>query len=255
MNLDASFLKELKETILMTTQVESFHLTSDLEYYVVPSPDGPKVESFERTPYPREHVLDSLQGFIGFLNVPGRTGLVMVRPSGIVADLAYGTHQAFKVKLSMDKAVEFTALEPLSKGVSPKQLHKLLVTRLIGCLSPELISYISTINLNAKANTSIKVDNYNMVEKQQTATVDVTVGDGKIALPVDWVYTGRIYRCTEQTYEIPLRLTLETDGEVLCLSFEPIRIDRIFDKAHDDLVGVLKTSLDASRYEVYVGQF
>lgn len=220
---------------------------------------GSQLLKIEKQLPSRNHQFSTLAGFLEYMNswhAADDKGVVFVNGSNVVADLQYqkpGSHRAI---LRLEHSEEFNALNALFKGVSQKELWRLLMTKLHGCLSDTLLFEISSLKISGGDTVTSQIQKSGLANGEskrvmKIQNVDPKVGVGDFELSLEWTWTGRIWECYDTEYEIELHLELAFDGPKF--TFHPRRLDKVLNQAKQDLVGTLQGNLSANQFTVHEG--
>jgi hypothetical protein len=215
---------------------------------------------FMKEPPARDHGFSSLEGFLEYLNSPHCThdsGVVFVG-NDIVADLNYRNVVPHRAGVELKLSAEYMALGMLlDNPLLQKDLWRMLVTQLNGCIAPSLLLAISQIRVKASDESSVKIALTGLSDRQAAASVSVLYPDpsGKCDqtanIPVDWDWTGRLWEPFDHETVIQLRLeVVVADG--LRFRFHAANIERVQRSERQALVEKIRGALP-SQFTCYEG--
>jgi hypothetical protein len=212
----------------------------------------------------RDHVFQTLDGLIAYLasaHCAKDDGILFVGDDLIHADLQYqqrGTHRA---KLPLVKSEEYKALERLMAGVPQKELWRLLLSKLDGCLPLELMLQASNIQIKGEYVSDTKIERTGLGNSNtaQVTRITYTAPDGKGTKTSDigtnWAFMGRIWEAYDEQFEIPLTLEIKTeDVKEPLFIFHPRRLDKVLREAKLALVGELNERI-VGAFTVHEGTY
>ena len=211
--------------------------------------DGFGLVERDRAPVAYGHGFKTLQGLCDYMEshkVDGAQGIAFVGDKVIKADCAYGSHSGAKCNLQMDHSEEYEALVKLFEGVSQKELWRILVTELHGCVEPELLLMIGGLEIAGGDKFQVRIDHTGLSESTGSSAfvVNTLAADGspsQARIKCDWSWTGRVWKCFPEQCRIDLRLELVKlkDGGVAFV-FHPRRLSEVMDAHRAALVDALK---------------
>lgn len=222
------------------------------------------IETFAKPGPKRHHVFRTLESFMNYTNaqipVPSVVeedvsydGYVIFVDDGKVEALFdYRGHREEKERISLPlvRADEYGALLDIKDDENPitqRDLWKLLISNLDGCLDPALMVAISQINLQAERIKNCQIDTTGISQSSDRNQVRLVFsgakGDVSTSIPTDWTWKGRIWECFDRTYEIGLRMEVRQNGDTLGFVFHPRRLASVYQKAKMDLVRDIKSRL------------
>lgn len=211
----------------------------------------------------RKHQFKTLGGFIDYMNsshCKADSGVVFVGSGVVLADLKYQVPGAeHTAALQLEFSEEYNALQKLFKGVGQRELWRLLITSLDGCLPPDLLLQVGSIKIEDSKNVSSKIQNSGLADHAASAVMKMSTVDGKgnpmqYEIGLDWTWNGRIWEAFDYQFPIPIRLELDVEGPKF--TFHPRRLETILRDARLLLIGELTKGLSATegRFTVHEGQ-
>lgn len=246
-----------------TPQVLAVHEDPEKIHKLICFSDGQsELMQFDQKPVNREHKIFSLADFIEYLNsdhCKNDKGVVFVEEKRAIADLAYRIHQTQRAVLPLDDSAEYAALLQLIRGVGQKELWKLLITDLDGCLPDSLLASISLIQVSSKTEGSCEIkltgESNNRMNNGLKVTFQPKEGAElkETTIPLDWEWKGRIWECFDRICTIKLRLEINTDAG-LCFIFNPRQLAKTLIEQRACLVKHLQEEI-GKRFQVYQGEF
>lgn len=244
-----------------TPQVLTVHVDPEKIHKLICHGDGKtELMQFDQQPVNREHQIFSLEDFIEYLNsdhCKNDNGIVFVEEKQAIADLAYRIHQTQRVVLPLENSVEYDALLKLTTGVGQKELWKLLITDLDGCLPESLLAAISVIQVSSKTegNCEIKLTGESSSRSNSGLKVTFQPKEGaelkETTIPLDWEWKGRIWECFDRVCAIKLRLEIDTDAGLRFI-FNPRKMAQTLIEQRACLVEHLQEKISA-RFQIYQG--
>lgn len=210
----------------------------------------------------RNHQFATLVGLIEYLNSKHCVeddGILFVSRRQIRAELKYRTTDRSLCNLTLEHTSEYNAFQRLVRpeGHTQRDLWRLLITDLDGCVSKALLLAISQIKIKATEEANITIDSTGLANSDSRGSATVLFNDpsGKgqhtANIPLDWDWTGQLWTCFEEQSEIGLRLELANDNG-LKFHFHPIRIERVVETTHQRMVENIREQLPP-QFTVYEG--
>ncbi len=210
--------------------------------------------------YPREkpnrnHTFATLDGFVSFLT----SDQVHADPKGIVfvgheavADLAYGKHRMDQAVLELRPSTELDALANLfDVGYTQRDLWTLLIGDLAGCFDDSLLLAISQLKMTKTSEAATTIQATGIEDDGGAMKMIVGCGENQVAVPVDWVFTGRAFECWDLEFTLDLRLEVTVDGGI-GFRFHPRRFTQWKNACRLDLVREIAERL-ANKFDVHEG--
>jgi hypothetical protein len=237
------------------------HLRDDRLYNYV-AVNG-KVERIAKLNPKREHVFRSLEGFLDYLNSDksgSGPGIIFVGEKSIVAELDYMSELRQTAALPLAHSEEYLAAQSLFSGLPQKALWRLLLTKLDGCISNELLLQISSLNVKIQADADLDIQRTGLENSRQNQTVRVTFNDPKgkgtrtAEIETAWSWVGRIWEAWDHTFEIETTMEIESNQGVQFV-FHPKRLETTTRNALLALVSHVQEKVQADRFTVYEGTF
>lgn len=207
--------------------------------------------------YPGGHAFGTLAGLLDYLqsDIAGNEAepvAVFVNQNDIVAMIDYPTLPKKSVKISLDDSEEMAALRRLFNPISQKDLWRVLMTDLDGCIPPELAYAISNMDIKIDGDISVKIGPAGAGSKSASEKITVNLPTGKGDKTVDlsrkWEFKGRMWRCFDREAAIELTLEVHTDNGV-GFQFHPKRLDKVVDENRAALVAEIRKALNANEVE------
>lgn len=261
--MDADAIKALLDEGKLREPVRRIYEDREQIWYLVEQGGGQPatIQGYCKPPVCRDHQVTTLPSFAGYLaeRAPDANGLVWVGEKSVVADLAYLSQNPQRVTMCLREAEEFEALRKLcSQAWSQRELWRLLVTDLDGCIDRSLALQIRGIRTTGKAETNIEIEPSGLTSGSAGSTIAVTYRDpsgagahtAEIADQFDW--RGRIWECFGVLFTVGLRLELEVGEKGLTFRFWPRRIETELARARLALVDALRQQVPAG-YTVHEG--
>lgn len=208
----------------------------------------------------RGHTFTSLEGFLSYLDSDrsgAGPGVIFVGEASVKADLDYlsPVHQSVTLPLSFSE--EYEALNGLMRGIGQKDLWRLLLTKLDGCIPVDLFMQISNIRVANESKADLQIERIGLGKVNAVSAIRVTYTTGKGSETADvgteWVYEGRIWESYSKKFQIPLTMEVSTDGG-LKFQFHPRKLETILRQARLELVGDVNAGVSA-RFTVHEGKF
>lgn len=220
-------------------------------------------QEIDKTVATRKHQFKTLGGFMDYLNsghCKSDNGVVFVGSGVVLADLQYQVPGAeHTAALQLEFSEEYNALQKLFKGVGQRELWRLLITSLDGCLPPDLLLQVGSIKIEDSKNVNSKIQNSGLSEKATSAVMKMSTVDGKgnpqqYEIGLDWLWNGRIWEALDHQFGIPIRLELDVEGPKF--TFHPRRLETILRDARMLLISELTKGLSGTegRFTVHEGQ-
>jgi len=244
------------------------HETPYKRVVVEPSETGWVAKERDRKPFTRDHIFATMEGFIDYLtstHTEADRGIVFVGEGDVVARLRYGHVERHKAVLRLDYAEEHVALRHLSQGVGQKELWRLLVSRLQGCVDDSLLVAIESLRLSRKEEQAIEIAKIGLVKAQGQRQIQVAFrdpsgeGDRDFSVMSQWTFNVRFWECFQRAFSVETTLEVTTDGDGLHFQFHPRRLDLIERKARLDLVDTLRQGIHdggaAARFTIHEGEY
>lgn len=229
-------------------QFKTIHEEEDqLQILIQQSCDrDPIIQTFQKQRQSRNHIFESVTGFLAFLNsshcaiaVGGaandsvsalalKPGVVFTASStNVVADIEYGARIPQRAILKLDSTEEFAALLQLigeggpkdddndePEGLSQRELWRMLISKLDGCIDSGLLLAIGSLEMSADAESKSKISLAGLRDRVSTSAVRITFGEGNTQtadLRLDWEWKGRIWNAFDREFTVPLRLEINND--------------------------------------------
>jgi hypothetical protein len=195
----------------------------------------------------RMHRMDTLTGLLDYLasiHAKGDSGVVFVGDSTVTVDLQYQKPGTHTLTLTLGRSDEYNALQSLFAGVSQKQLHNLLLTKLDACIDPALFLQISSIKIGADETIESIIKPSGLTNKSGSSKISMTFsapkGEGTHTAEIQqkWQWKGRIWEAFDDEFVIDLTLELDSNGPKF--TFHPRRLDVVLRTARLALVNELK---------------
>jgi hypothetical protein len=199
---------------------------------------------------------EGAEGAMNTIEVPAH-GVLFVGVSRVVADLAYGQLPNQYAFLDLAFSEEYQALMRLFNGVSQRELWRLLITSLDGCIDRGLLLSIGQIAIAPAGNNTIRIDDVGVVDQSVREALDITwgagaKGDKTATIQTQWTWTGRIFECFALTASIRLRLEVQTSEKGIQFLFHPQRLETVLRDTRESLVADIRSSLP-KHISVYEG--
>jgi len=230
---------------------------------------GPNAKEYvlKKDVHERGHTFDTVEGLVDYLSGPFAKedrGPVFVQAADVLVPLQYqGSHLKHTASLPLKPSEEYEALQELFGEIGQKDLWRLLITKLAGCLPPELQLIISGIRIENKGSLEVKIDTSGVTGRAATSGYHIQYNDAKggpqsVTIPLDYVARVRIWECFSEVFEIPLRLEIDADGGVISFQFHPRRLEGIVREARAKFVEFLaervKEAKIDDRFQVLEGR-
>lgn len=213
---------------------------------------GYDVALYPKPPIERKHYFRSLDGFMDFVNSDRSptNGVIFIGDDDVYADLAYGEHVRQCARLSLAHSNERKALDVLALGVTQKELWRLLVNELNGCVDPGIELIISSINVKTNQEASIQINRLGTESGESKRQVEITYPEAKggasakRSIPETIAWHGRIFECFQEEFVIDLRVEV---SESLEFVLHPMRLERMEREARARLVAEIRTRIAAEK--------
>lgn len=215
---------------------------------------------YAKPPVERNHAFRTLDGLLKYLNsdhCKGDKGIIFVGTNAVHVELEYRAHGKHQVRLPLAPSEEYAALMKL-KSVAQKELWRLLVTSLWGCLPPDLLAAVRSLKVSAKDEGEVEIDSSGLSQSKGTSGIIVTFpaqnrADNFATIADEWTFNGRIWECFDPTFEIHTRLELTNDNG-LRFTFHPRRLETRLMEARASLVANIALGIP-SNFTVHEGEF
>lgn len=234
--------------------------------------------AFDREPVEFSHSFLSLEAFLEFLNGPEcakASGVVFVGERAVTADLYYLSHTPRTAHLKLDFSEEFLALikiffapvptpaagEARGDGnwTSSKDLWRLLVSDLDGCLPDSLTLAVKSLQICSTSVSDMKISDLGIGDGGGSTTIDVSYKDKSSGEPVskeidtDYVWHGRVFETFASPTKINLRMEMDVSDGVR-FTFHPRRMREVMRVVRANLVEHIGDGVkEAKRFVVYEG--
>lgn len=235
-----------------------------------------KLEELDRPLPNRSHTFRTLDGFIDYLQSDHAKkttintdddergkDVVFVGSDSIRAQLLYqeSTANEHRLNLNLEESEEFLALRKLFDGVSQKDLWRMLVTDLTGCINNSLLLAIGQLDVTEKNVQQTRIDTSGIEQREGSNGITILYpaqnGEGELIAPlkVDWDWTGRIWECFNQEAVVHLRLEIELEKNGLKFKFHPSRLELVMSGQRADIVETLRERLPKEQFDVFEGVY
>lgn len=267
----ANALEKFRDLIIGQIDTgDPIYENSKVKVFLASGPDGFKVHTQKLTTFERSHNFVTLEGFADYLNsthAKDDNGIIFVGPDRVFADLIYGlgdderkSVETHTLNLALGESEEFKALRRFFSPINQRDLWKLLITKLDGCIDPKLLLAIGSIRVAAAQEAKAEIDFSGLSSGAKSASVKVnfTTKEGSQAsgpIRVDWTFTGRIWESFANPYVIPLRLELEETDKGIVFTFHPRSLESVLRQARADLVAEISSKVPADRFTVHEGTY
>jgi hypothetical protein len=254
----AEGLKFLYDQFTKPQVIQVYEDEEEITKLIVHHGQSSELLRIKKLPNARTHYITTLTDFVSFLNEEN-PGKIFISDSYIHADFAYGKNskpQTASVLFHVSE--EYAALESLFTGVHQKQLWTLLSTCLDGCIDPQLLLLVSSLNIKALANTDSKINYLGMGDVSTSCEIVLELGIEKIKIPIDWKWTGSIWQCFDNPIEISLRLEIAIESAdrspTGCVKFifHPKRLKTLLIEQREAVASKLKDALPD--WGIYLGK-
>jgi hypothetical protein len=215
------------------------------------------LKAFKKEAPARRHKFASLAGFVGYLNSKHceEGGVVFVGPTVAHADLRYQSSARHQVDLTLAKAEEFDALTRLGGGVGQKDLWRLLVSKLHGCLPEALLLAVASINVKGAIAANVEIEHTGLSQGGTSEQIVVNMGTSQAPVNVNWQWKGRIWECFDREFTVDLRLEIAMEDAAPKFTFHAQRLETVLREAREALVAELETTITAGRFLVFEGTY
>lgn len=243
-----------------TPQVVNVWEEDEMVLKLVSFSDGKsEIKPFVKREKDFKHTLYTLEDFVAFFNTdfPDPV-MIFVQLDGIFADLAYQTHKNHHVVMPLLFSAEFNALTQLIQGVGQKDLWKLLITDLDGCLPETLLAAIGRIQVSTKTEGQCEIKSTGETIQEGKSGIKIVFQPKEGAefkeatIPLDWEWKGRIWECFDEVCSIRLRMEIDTKNGMRFI-FNPRQLDRVLTQHRQALVQKLRDDLPG--FYIYQGTY
>ena len=210
-----------------------------------------------------EVAFGTLDGFIEYcrrVDVRGEIADIFIGENYVMADLDRNLPGKHIAACVLNKTTEYSSLITLENGVSQKKLWELLVQNLYSCFPESLLGYIGSIQSISKDDMKVTIDNTGLMSAAGAKSVSINfAGDGdaqNATLPIEWVWTGRVYESFDSSTEFNVRLVLSKTDNGLVFKFLIRDHVKVLNNTHAAMVEYISDSLkDVAGVNVYHGNF
>lgn len=241
---------------------------------------APELIVRDKLPAGRNHSFHSLDGFLDYLNsadcatirIPGNFhsvteviplvetdahGVVFVGAGRVTANLAYGQLVGHRAHLELTFSEEYMALLRLFTGVSQRDLWRLLITSLNGCIDRGLLLAIGQISITPTGINTVRIDDIGSTNQTVRDSLEITWGGGTkgdktATIETNWIWTGHLFECFPDVVSIDLRLEVTSSEKGIQFVFHPRQLDTVLQRTRKALVDEIRAR-NPKHISVYEG--
>lgn len=270
MDMSAEAIKRLMEAGADLATVRTVYEDSSEKVLLVNTgkPDQPREMVTILNKDPRQcHEFTTVRELLRFMagrECSDRTmGAVFVGKDRIEAVGEYGAISPDTATVKLVLSEEMDALIQCISGILQRNLWRLLITDLADAFPDSLRLAISSLSSCASSGSSATIDQTGMVSGDSRNAVTVGWLDAKSekhqTIPVDWVWSGRLWHAHDAVTQIPIRLEIEAREKGITFILHPRGLKTIMRDARTALVDHIRDQVEsmgiAERFTVYEGTY
>lgn len=199
--------------------------TDDEDLFLIPNENGGR--ELLRLPLyrqPIDHIFESLDSFCEFVNGPHcdeSRAVAFVEHTRVWLDLDYRGHREDSARLDLKFTPERLALNAAFQPTKSKDFWRMLIGPLAGHIDGALVGLIANLKVRTTGDQTVAIDEYGIQSGGVFKDVTLLVGEGKAVIPLEWEFTGALWRCWDHKITVSLRLEIDVDGGLHFLFHAP----------------------------------